>query len=188
MKIEFNENKEMCKQCGGECCKNCGCELSPTDFVGEITFERIIDLLKTGLVSIDCWEGDPRIDLAAKVILGIEPPEEYNLRRAYFLRMRNVETSVINYSWGLVHCILLSEEGCRLDFNHRPCGGRALVPKKDIKGHCESDYSKRESSIEWIEYESLLEDAISYINKNDLDNIEVNLDRLEEFKRILKNY
>ena len=34
-----NVNSKICSECGGECCKRCGCHFSPDDFK-EISFEK----------------------------------------------------------------------------------------------------------------------------------------------------
>ncbi len=31
MEVKY-ENKEICKECGGKCCKKCGCDYLPKDF------------------------------------------------------------------------------------------------------------------------------------------------------------
>lgn len=45
------ENKEICKKCGGFCCKKSGCDYFVSDF-GFITKGKIIEALETGNVSI----------------------------------------------------------------------------------------------------------------------------------------
>ena len=70
---------ESCAKCKGRCCnKGGGCELSPNDF-DVINEQTINDLLDSGVVSIDRWEG---------------------LNPIYFLRMRNINSDIIDYSWG----------------------------------------------------------------------------------------
>jgi hypothetical protein len=51
------ENKELCRKCGGVCCKNMACHFSPDDFP-EITFNALKAEIEKGHISIDCWEGD----------------------------------------------------------------------------------------------------------------------------------
>ena len=42
IQIENNENKTMCRECGGRCCENMGCHYSPNDF-DNITYESSSD-------------------------------------------------------------------------------------------------------------------------------------------------
>ena len=46
------ENKQLCKECGGRCCKIMGCHYSPDDFE-EITYESLKKEIEKGFISID---------------------------------------------------------------------------------------------------------------------------------------
>jgi len=80
-----NENKEVCSNCGGQCCKSMGCQFSPRDFK-EITFEVLRQEINKGNISIDWWEGD------------VFDNDERG--RTYYLRMRNKNSDIVNPSWG----------------------------------------------------------------------------------------
>lgn len=54
------EDLELCKKCGGGCCKRMGCHFSPDDFA-EITYESLKSKIDEGNISIDWWEGDPTL-------------------------------------------------------------------------------------------------------------------------------
>lgn len=143
------QNSELCKQCGGKCCQSCGCIFHPSQFK-EITEVSLLQILKTGIVSIDWWEGDPR---------KIDPNFDGNsVKYGYFLRMRNVESGILDPAWCGKPCIIWSPEiGCPLDFEYRPLQGVHLVPSLD---NCEIDnhkYTKHGLSIAWIEYNSIFE-------------------------------
>ena len=134
-------NKELCKECGGNCCKTMGCHYSPEDFK-DISYESLKKEIERGHISIDWWEGDPADD------------GELNIgEKAFFLRVRNIGAGIVDASWGGV-CMLLGEDGCILNDEDRPKGGRLLVPCED--GKCEVLYSKQQAAIDWLKYKDIL--------------------------------
>lgn len=152
----YFENKEICKKCGGECCKSMGCHFSPDDFLkngGKITFEILKEKIEEGNISIDWWEGNPF-------------NEERDIDRAYFLRMRNKNSKIVDPSW-CGECILLKSNGCPLQFEERPKGARFLMCGEDKEGNpmCELEYEKDECVIEWYEYNDILEKLVDYFMK-----------------------
>lgn len=48
--IKF-ENKDICKKCGGKCCKKCGCDYS-TDNFQDLSIKALEDILSKGKISI----------------------------------------------------------------------------------------------------------------------------------------
>ena len=138
------ENKEICSKCKGKCCKTMGCHYSPKDFE-EISFEYLMSQIDKGYISIDWWEGNPFKD-------------DRNIHRAFFLRVRNVESPIVDPSWGGV-CILLTEDGCPLSFEERPKGARLLISSAN---KCKSLYTKENCCIDWIKYHDILEDLHDY--------------------------
>ena len=126
----LNENRIACSKCGGQCCKNMGCHISPNDLKG-ITVESIIALMdETNCISLDWHEGHPE--------------DEENRDRHHYLRIKNVGASMIDPSWG-ARCGLLTDSGCPLLFQYRPKGGRALKPQD---GDCTEGYSKAQCAID----------------------------------------
>ena len=139
------ENKEICRVCRGLCCKSCGCHFSPDDFK-EITFESLKKEIDKGNISIDWWDGSPFVDNDIGVSLdGIE--------KAYYLRMRNEHSPIVDPSWG-GQCILLTDTGCPLSYEERPKGARELIPIEE--GHCYSNYTKKQACKDWYKYDDIL--------------------------------
>ena len=138
------ENKELCKKCGGECCKTMGCHLSPEDIKEKITFEALEKMIETGIYSIDWWEG-------------YETPDGQEVN-GYFLRMRNVHSNIVDPSWG-GRCIMLAEDGCELKYEDRPRGGRLLIPNEE--GGCVSQYNKKQCADDWFKYYDILSDLVN---------------------------
>lgn len=141
---------DICKKCGGDCCKAMGCHLSP-EFLGDLDPDKdyeeiknkIKELLDTGNYSIDWWNGDTE-DIKE---LGIVP----------YLRIRNVCSPIIDASWG-GRCKLLTDNGCSLSFEDRPKGGKYLIPNNE--DDCEAKYDKKQSAKDFRKYHNILEDLI----------------------------
>lgn len=156
----LNENRIACKKCGGQCCKNMGCHISPND-LKEITVESIIALMdETNCISLDWYEG--------------HPIDRDNHDPCYFLRIKNVNASMIDPSWG-ARCGLLDDNGCPLLFQYRPKGGRALQPNN---GECTEGYTKIQCAIDWLPYQKVLSsvydhyEALGQVSKSsDLDSL-----------------
>ena len=159
--VEKNENYECCSKCGGTCCKTQGCEIFPQDVkrwygVEEITEEILIDLICSGFICLDWWEGDLIEDEVFEDISNETYHDWDPIGHWFFLRMRSMNDSHIFPAWIAGTCVLLSPTGCRLSWEARPLGGKALVPK-DTKQSCTSKYSKKESCMAWFPYWNMLE-------------------------------
>ena len=147
IQIENNEDREMCKKCGGSCCRNMGCHYSPDDF-DNITYESLKEKIEEGYISIDWWDGNP-FD---------EEDEEYEIFEnkyinALYLRIRNEDADIVDPSWG-GRCSLLTDEGCSLSFEERPMGAKALYPNYPYG--CEQNYTKHQCAKDWFKYEDIL--------------------------------
>lgn len=154
----FDENKdcdyEKCKECGGKCCKRCGCFFSPDDFE-DLSFDGIKKEMDKGHITVEVVDGD----------------QFYIEGFIYTLRARNVEDSIFI---GLSDkkrspCILLTEKGCKLDYEHRPTGGKLLIPGKtgnDVD--CISKYDVPTALREWRAHQKLLHELASYYKRRDI--------------------
>lgn len=134
------ENKQLCKECGGNCCKRMGCHYSPDDFK-EITYESLKKEIEKGFISIDWWEGNP-----------FENGSTDEIDRVYFLRIRHKDSEIVDPSWG-GECILLTDDGCPLSYEERPKGARLLEPSEY---NCISHYDKRQAARDWYKYNDIL--------------------------------
>jgi hypothetical protein len=140
-----NENKSLCSLCNGKCCQQMGCHLSPED-LSEISVESITELLKTGNYSIDWWEGD---------IFNKDRD------RSYYIRTRNVNSSVLDPSWGGKPCVLfVSRKGCSLSWENRPKGGKGVIPQDNFE--CKTVYSKPDSVRDWYQYQNILDEVVEW--------------------------
>lgn len=138
-------NTEMCKGCGGCCCKSMGCHISPFD-LKEISVKSIINLIdEAQCISIDWWDGNPLTN-------------EHDNTRCYFLRIKNRDSKVIDPSFGGV-CSILTDIGCPLSFEYRPKGARDLIP---CENDCVDNYSKQQTAIDWMPYQDIMKEVYDY--------------------------
>jgi len=156
-KVQGYFNYDMCKECGGLCCKRYAGLYSPKDFKTSITPEFILSLLRTGVYSMDWWDGDVF--------------ENGGYSHIYYIRPRHLEEPIIlgllNDNGALFFenkfCIHWSEKkGCKLPESKRPIQCRNLIPLKNEKGkfncHANKDdkTSKPDLVLEWRKYQSVL--------------------------------
>lgn len=143
-----NENSHICSECGGRCCNNLGCHISPND-LKEITKESIISLIdESGCISIDYWEGNPET-------------EEYDGNRCYYLRIKNENAKVIDAAFVQNSCSILTDKGCPLSFEYRPKGARDLIPAYG-NIDCKDTYSKQQCCIDWMKHQSVMNEVYNY--------------------------
>lgn len=151
--ISKNVNSQICSECGGQCCKRCGCQFSPDDFE-EISFDFLKKEIEKGYISIENMPG--------KIL---EQRESI-----YILRTRNQGAGVVDTCYEDTPCVLLTENGCKLDYEHRPTGARLLVPSKK-RGFftrvrkCYPSYSIADCCFEWKEYQDILHQLVKYFEE-----------------------
>ena len=144
-----NTNYECCKKCGGKCCKTCGCCISPDDFNHEISFEFLKQEIKKGYISIEY----------------IDHEDIHSDMGIYILRVRNLDSPIVDLHIGKHQCILLRENGCKLTYAERPSGGKLLIPSKTEK--CYSKYGLVECCYEWSSYQEILNALSDYFLEKD---------------------
>lgn len=135
------ENVEICKKCGGRCCQSCGCIFSPFQFK-ELTKESLLEILKTGIVSIDTSSND-----------------------IYYLRIRNEGDPIVDMFGGHRRCILWnSKHGCPLSFRYRPAEAVHFIPSEKGWNYChlddESKYGLTGLSGMWSKFQYLFDDNL----------------------------
>ena len=147
-----NENRHICKECGGQCCKSMGCHISPFD-LKEISKESIIAFIdESQCISIDWWEGNAKTN-------------EKDNSKSFYLRIRNKNAKVIDPAFGRHVCSLLTDMGCPLHFVYRPKGGRGLVPNPNMTDECQVLYEKQQCAIEWMPYLDIMTEVYNHYKK-----------------------
>lgn len=134
-----HSTEPICSTCGGECCKRAPGIAHPDDF-REITVEVLADLFASGLWSIDWWEGE---------------------EQKYYVRPATVDAaggSPYDPSWG-GRCVMLTDAGCKFDFENRPHQCRHLKPVETMQ--CRGEFGKEEYGEAWRPYWELIHKAAS---------------------------
>lgn len=153
MDIQY-ENKELCKQCGGKCCKKCGCDYLPKDFS---------DLSTNGLVE-KILEGN--ISIVSILTINKFPNGGETITPILLLRERNINRSSIDLLSLKTTCASLNENGCKYDLERRPSGGKMLIPMENNKCYNENPNLKIQ---EWLSYQKILERVVKRITGKSVD-------------------
>jgi len=139
------ENKDICKECGGYCCKKSGCDYFVSDLYS-VNMDYIENLLDTGRVSIVSalsFVRSKNNKLIPSVIL--------------YLRSRNINREDIDLLSFKTTCASLTDEGCFYDLKNRPSGGASLIPSiRENKLCCYSIVNRIDELLNWVPYQTVL--------------------------------
>ncbi len=136
------ENLDICKKCGGFCCKKSGCDYLPRDF-SDLSFNGLYQKLQEGNISIVAslgFEKLPNGKLIANPFL--------------YLRARNKNREIIDLFSMKTTCSMLTEGGCSYSHNERPFMGKNLVPASEQKCFPLEDPNKLMD--DWMSYQKVL--------------------------------
>ena len=149
--ISKNVAPLICTKCEGACCKMCGCHFSPDDFK-EISFQYLKEKIEKGYIAIE--------DIDGEMICS-----DINV---YILRVRNQKEPIaVETVRRRGPCILLTEYGCKLNYENRPSGGKLLIPSNDGTS-CRSKYSIRDCCYEWKPHKKLLYELYQYFKDKEI--------------------
>ncbi len=152
MKSYF-ENKEICKKCGGRCCKRSGCGYLPTDFE-KLSFDYLKEQLDKGEISI------------VAVFYGYKTDNEILIKPILHLRVRNVNRPIVDLLSKKTRCSMLSENGCKYSLDNRPTGGVLLIANED---GCYNLLPEEVSIREWKKHQEVLKDLVTHYTSNSLE-------------------
>lgn len=138
--MKTNENKSVCAECGGKCCKAYPGSMHPADVIraagwlGVGTSRPTLDaalriVLETGQFCIDWWEGDVRRDETSPVTKFAGPADALLVTQFVRPVVKGNYGRVRDATWG-GECIFLGKGGCMLSFADRPRDCRILRPVK----------------------------------------------------------
>lgn len=154
--MEF-ENKDLCKKCGGRCCKKSGCDYFVSDF-DVIDKSSLVKLLDTGNVSIVAALSFRTLKNKDRVV---EP--------FLYLRARNIDRGIVDLFSLKKTCSMLTDEGCTYTLENRPGGGVNLIPS--IEG-CRPFKQPVDELKKWAPYQSLLSKLVKrYTGKSVEENL-----------------
>lgn len=117
--MEKVENRDVCAECGGYCCKKCGCDYFVSDLESN-KIDYLESLLDTGRVSVIAAIKFKRI-----------PNGNLTVEPILYLRARNINREAIDLLSLKTTCASLEAGGCHYTLERRPSGGGSLMPKKE---------------------------------------------------------
>jgi len=152
------KSAEICKDCGGACCRAMGCSLAPEDMWREL------EAWQTGREEGREPEGENHTGQGVKTDL--RQLEEW-LRQSdcaidsftgeaglcYYIRMRHKCFTFIGVD-AMGECVALTDQGCGLPYARRPQGGRYLEGRQDR--HCLQHYTREQMEMDWMPYQRQL--------------------------------
>ncbi|MCI6265223.1 MAG: hypothetical protein MR598_00060 [Erysipelotrichaceae bacterium] len=145
------ENKEICKQCGGYCCKKSGCDYFVSDFES-MKLDYLENILNTKRVSIIASFDFKRLNNGKLVYTPM-----------LSLRARNNNRDIIDLLSFKTSCASLTENGCYYDIEKRPSGGVALIAQS--KKNCYSEIDRLTELKKWEPYQKVLERLVKRYTK-----------------------
>ena len=170
------EDRDICKECGGFCCKKSGCDYSPKDFK-DLGIKALVDILNEGNVSIVAAFDYSVLRDGTKV-------PKFHL----YLRARNIDRGPVDLFSFKKQCSMLTETGCSYDLEHRPFGGANLVPvgmnPKTKLPDCYVDENPLNIIMSWESYQNTLRKAVKRITGNTVEK-QFELDAEEVFYQTL---
>ena len=156
------ESAEVCRVCGGACCKANGCSLAPEDMLRELAEwkakqedggetrkgrDAVLEKQQSGLPQrtwLERWLQASQC--AIDSFTGQSGP-------CYYIRMRHKCFTFIGVD-AMGECIALTDRGCSLSYERRPRGGRYLEGRQDRR--CLQHYTREQMETDWSPYQQLL--------------------------------
>lgn len=149
------EKPEVCKECGGSCCKRAPCHWSPDD-IEDLSYEGLKKLLKEKqYISVLRFPGC----VCESCLRTINHSGAY----FYILRTRTRGTGIAAVATRMKkddQCMLLNPDGCKISFKERPMGARLLIPEKDKR--CRHLYDLDDCMFDWKDHQEVLRKVFHY--------------------------
>lgn len=149
------ENPEICKDCGGVCCKNASCHWGTGD-IEDFSFEGLKKLLQEKkYISVLRFPGC-ECDSCLRSV-------NHKGMYYYILRTRTRGTGIAAIATKIDKedkCMLLTLEGCKILFEERPMGARLLIPNAEKR--CKHLYDFDDCIHDWQDYQDVLRKVFYY--------------------------
>lgn len=153
--MEKNINKQMCKECGGLCCKQTGCVYLPKDFES-MNFKFLRSQIMKGNISIS---GHPAPGLRLNSWTFI-----------LYLRARNENAKIVDLVNRGGKCKMLGKNGCKYKDKDRPSVGLALKPHPTIRP-CTMDNYGNIVTEQWLKHQDVLHKLVKEFTGEDADEV-----------------
>ena len=140
--MEKIEDRNICAECGGYCCKKSGCDYFVSDFES-MKIDYLESILDTGRVSV-----------VASCVFKRLPNNKLINTPILSLRARNINRNDIDLISFKTTCASLEENGCHFSLKDRPSGGATLIPCRD--GVCYSEVDRLKELEKWQQYQNVL--------------------------------
>ena len=167
-----NENIEICKKCGGMCCKKSGCDYSAHDFL-DLSYEGLSNELKKGDKSIVCYMDFKTMSNGS-----------YTYEPFLYLRARNKGRDIIDLVSIKTGCASLKSNGCSFTYEDRPSGGKNLTPVDKKIGPCTPVVNPLDIVNTWKPYQKQLKRLVSQFTGMSFDK-KIRADVEELFYEVL---
>lgn len=176
------ESEELCRACGGACCKANGCSLAPEDMLRELALRRVEEERDEPNGAEQASAEQDGAEQASAEQNGAEQnsairqerlPDSVELEswlrdsrcaidsftgqagQCYYIRMRHKCFTFIGVD-AMGECVALTENGCSLPYARRPRGGRYLEGRQDRR--CLQHYTREQMEEDWEPYQPLLKE------------------------------
>lgn len=166
-------NKDLCKECGGHCCKKNGCMYLPEDFES-MEYDYLLNIIKEGNISIrlNFINIHGTLELYDKLnITEIDPNHQDFWSYYLYLKARNIDSGIIDFLGEKSRCCMLTENGCAYTDDERPTYGLSLIPKKGEKCKQLANKYFYEVDYDWIKYQDVLRKIVSELANKTVDEL-----------------
>lgn len=154
-------SEEICRTCGGVCCKAKGCSLSPEDMLRELARRAGEERELRNGAEQDSGDGRDRLPDISELESWLQESQcaidhfSGQTGPYYYIRMGHKCFTFIGVD-AMGECIALTEKGCGLPYERRPKGGRYLEGRQDR--HCQQHYTREQMEEDWKPYQALLKE------------------------------
>lgn len=162
---------DLCKKCGGKCCKKSGCSFLPQDFE-RMSYNYLLEKLNEGYISI-----------VAELHFDIDKNERMYWTPFLSLKIRNNNRGIVDLVSYKSGCSILTENGCPLSENERPSMALTLKPMPNLE--CYQMIEHSEIKMAWGRYQDVLSRLVTYFTHKSVEEaIEEDMTKLKEFLEI----
>lgn len=157
MEKEKIEDLDICRECGGMCCKKSGCDYAVSDF-DDRSMKGLLESLAVGDKSI-----------VAMINFETLPNGKFIAVPFLYVRARNCDRDVIDLVSMKTTCSMLTDTGCSYSYEDRPFGGRNLVPRRRSDGPCRPLDNPLDKIMEWEPYQKQLSKIVKRYTGKSVD-------------------
>lgn len=156
----FNEDRQLCARCGGQCCRTKPGIEEPERFLNG---NDLTDGLEQALTSSN-WVMEEHLGIPYGPGETAPDPDRL-IRYPRPATLAEQQQPGISPLPGSGVCVFLTDSGCRLPFAERPRLCRELVP--DVCFECESPWGRREAALAWLPWQDQVTDLLARLSQTE---------------------